>query len=151
MLGVATAGADCLGARHALVMSRYGDRPGSPLEETAASERYVAARSGVEAARLQLEREARGAGNARRDHAEARGVCRFLDDDSIRFRACEVSASAAYERTAEVRRHAAEAFRDAEAARNRARSALTDAELAASRARDALRDARRRVRRECGP
>ena len=81
MLGGATASADCVGARHALSWRDAGPARLS-LEETAASERHVAARSGVEAARLRLEREARRAGNARRDHAEARGVCRFLDDDS---------------------------------------------------------------------
>lgn len=130
-------------------MARYGTGQ-ALLEKTAASESCVAASSGVEAAHRRLEREERRAGKARRDHAEACGVYRFLDDDPEAIRACEASASAAYDRALEARRHAAEASRDAEAARNRARSALTDAELAAARARDALRGTRRRVRWECG-
>lgn len=150
MLGGSTACADCLSARQALVTARRGTDL-AVLEETAASQRYLAARGEAEAARLRLGREQRRAGNASRDHAEARDVRRFLDDDRDAVRAGEESASAAYDRALEACRHAADASRDAAAGRNRARSALTDAELVVLHARDALRDAWRRVRRECGP
>ena len=150
MLGGSTACADCLSARQALVTARHGADL-AVLEETAASERYLAARGEAEAARLRLGREQRWAGNASRDHAEARDVRRFLDDDPDAVRFCEESASAVYDRALEACRHAADASRDAAAGRNRARSALTDAELVVLHARDALRDAWRRVRRECGP
>ena len=58
MLGVAPAAADCLSARQALLMVRYGVGE-AVVEETAPGERYIAARSGFEAARLRREREER--------------------------------------------------------------------------------------------
>ncbi len=148
MLGVAPA--DCLTARQALVMARYGVGA-AVLEETAAVERYIAAWSELEAARLRREREERRARHAARDRVEARDVCRHLDDDRDAVRACEGAAAAVYQRALAARRHAEEAARDASSAHTRARSALTDWELAVSSGRDSLRDARRRVRQECGP
>ena len=147
MLGVATAGADCLGARHALVMA-IRDRQGSPWRRR---RRASATSRPVPASRPPVcGSSGRHGGRGTPDATTPKPVVCAASWRTIRirFRACEVNASAAYERAAEVRRHAAEAFRDAEADRNRARSALTDAEPAASRARDALRDARRRGRRE---
>ena len=148
MLGLVPA--DCLSARQALVVARYGVGE-AVLEETAAGERYFAARSELEAVRLRREREERRARYAARDHVEARDVCRYLDDDGDAVRACEGAAVAVYERALAARRHAEEAARDALSARTRARSALRDFELAVSRARDSLWDARRRVRRQCEP
>ena len=141
---------DCISARQALVLARYGVGE-AVLAETAAGEHYIAARSELEVARLRREHEERRARYAARDHVEARDVCRYLHDDRDAVRACESAASAVYERALAARRHAEETARDASSARTRARSALTEWELAASRARDSLRDARRRVRRECGP
>ena len=149
-LGVTPAAADCLSARQALLMARY-EVGAAALEEMAASERYIAAGSAFEAARLRREREERRAQYAARDHAEARGVCRHLDDDRDAVRACEGRAAAVYDRARAARRHAEQAARDASSTRTRARSALTDWELALSSARDSLRDARRRVRRGCRP
>ena len=148
MLGVGPV--DCLSARQALVVARYGVGE-AVLEETAAGERYIAASSGFEAARLRREREERRVRSTARDRVEARDVCRYLDDDRDAVRACEGAAGAVYERALAARRHAEEAARDASSARTRARSALTDFDLAVSSARSSLRDARRRVRRECGP
>ena len=150
MLGVAPAAADCLSARQALLMARY-EVGTAALEEMAASERHIAARAGLETARLRREREERRARYAARDHAEARAVCRHLDDDRDAVRACEGRAAAVYDRALAARRHAEQAARDASSTRTRARSALTDWELALSSAGDSLRDARRRVRRECRP
>ena len=131
-------------------MARYG-AGAAALEEMAASERYIAARSEFEAARLRREREDRRARYAARDHVEAREVSRHLDDDRDAFRACEGRAAAVYDRAQAARRHAEQAARDASSTRTRARSALTDWELAVSSARDSLRDVRHRVRRECRP
>ena len=150
MLGVAPVAADCLSARQALLMARYGVGAAA-LEQMAASERYIAPRSELEAARLRREREERRARYAGRDHAEARDVCRHLDDDRDVVRACEGRAGAVYDRALAARRHAEQAVRDASSTRTRARSALTDSELAVSSARNSLRDARGRVRRECRP
>ena len=102
-------------------------------------------------ARLRREREDRRARYASRDHAEAREVCRHMDDDRDAVRACEGRAAAVHDRARAARRHAEQAARDASSTRTRARSALTDWELTVSSARDSLRDARRRVRRECRP
>ena len=150
MLGVTPAAADCLSARQALLMARY-EVGAAALEEMAASERYIAARAELEAARLRREREERRVRYAARDHAEARGVCRHLDDDRDAVRACESRAAAVHDRARAARRHAEQAARDASSTRTRARSALTDWELAVSSARDSLRDSRRRVRRWCRP
>ena len=80
ILSSATAGADCLVVRQALSWRDTG--PARPsFKKRRPSEPCVAASSGVEAAHLRLEREERRAWNARRDHAEDCGVCRFLDDD----------------------------------------------------------------------
>jgi len=150
VLGVTPAAADCLSARQALLMARY-EVGAAALEEMAASERYIAARAELEAARLRREREERRVRYAARDRAEARGVCRHLDDDRDAVRACESRAAAVYDRALAAQRHAEQAARDASSTRTRARSALTDWELAVSSARDSLRDARHRVRRECRP
>jgi len=150
ILGVAPVAADCLSARQALLMARHGV-DAAAREEMAASDRFIAARSAFEAARLRREREERRAQYAARDRAEARGVCPHLDDDRDAVRACERRAAAVYDRAQVARRHAEQAARDASSTRTRARSALTDWELAVSSARDSLRDARRRVRRECRP
>ena len=96
MLGVAPAAADCLSARQALLMARY-EVGAAALEEMAASERYIATRAELEAARLRREREERRARYAARDHAEARGVCRHLDDDRDAVRASLIDDD--YERT----------------------------------------------------
>ena len=150
MLGVTPAVADCVSARQALLMARY-QVGAAAFEEMAASERYIAARAELEAARLRRERDERRARYAARDHAEARGVCRHLDDDRDAVGACESRAAAVHDRARAARRHAEQAARDASSTRTRARSALTDSELALSSARDSLRDARRRVRRGCRP
>ena len=123
MLGVAPAAADCLTARQALVVARYGVGE-AVLEETAAGERYIAARSELEAARLSREREERRARYAARDRVEARDVCRYLDDERDAVWACEGAAAAVYGRARAVRCHAEEAVRDASSARTHARSAL---------------------------
>ena len=149
VLGSAPACADCFNARQALISARH-DADLAALEETAASERYITVRSEADAARLQRERENRRAGRAARDRAEARDVCRYLDDDRGAVLACEGDAGAAYERALAAQRHAQDTARYADLGRTRARSALTRAEEAVSRAMDALRAARWRVRRECG-
>ena len=149
VLGVAPACADCFNARQALVSARHASDL-AVLEETAASERHIAARSEADAARLRRERENRRAGRAARERAEAFDVCRFLDDDRGAVLACEGAAGAAYERALAAQRHAQDAARQADLGRNSAWSALTRAEEAVSRAMDALRAARGRVRRECG-
>ena len=103
LLGVAPAAADCLSARQALFMARY-EAGAAALEETAASERYITARSEFEAARLRREREERRARYAARDRVEAREVCRHLDDDRDAVRACEGRAAAVYDRALAARR-----------------------------------------------
>ena len=150
LVGVAPSAADCLSARQAHVMARCGVGE-AVIEETAASERYIAARSELEAARLRRERAERRARYAARDHTGERDVCRHLDDDPAAFRSCEGQATAVYDRAVAARRHAWEAVRDASSARTRPRSALSDSEQAVSSARNVLRDPRRRVRQECRP
>ena len=79
LVGVAPSAADCLSARQAHVMARCGVGE-AVIEETAASERYIAARSELEAARLRRERAERRARYAARDHTGERDVCRHLDE-----------------------------------------------------------------------
>ena len=65
VLGVGPAGAACCSARQALVSAEFR-AGGTVLEETAASERYIAAGSWAAAARLGREREERRARGALR-------------------------------------------------------------------------------------